>query len=162
MPVTKTLDRTDQIFAAANALTKLKAYVGIPGDAPARQPDGALEDQPPSNAVIGYIQENGLPERNIPARPFLLPGVEAAMPQITPRLKTLGAAALQGDVGAIQKGLNAVGLLGQNAVRAQITEGAFAPLSERTLNARKARGRTGEKPLIDTGQLRGAITYVVK
>jgi hypothetical protein len=84
------------------------------------------------------------------------------MPQITPRLKTMGASALQGDLAAIQKGLNAVGLLGQNAVRAQITDGQHAPLSERTLKARQARGRTGTKPLIDSGQLRNSITYVVK
>jgi hypothetical protein len=35
-------------------------------------------------------------------------------------------------------------------------------LAERTLAARKARGRTGEKPLIDTGQLRNAVTFVVQ
>lgn len=162
MSVTKTVDRSAQIFAAANALTKLKAYVGIPADAPERQPDGALEAQPPSNAVIGYRLETGDPETNLPARPFLHPGVEAAMPQITPRLQKIGAAAIQGDLGAIQKGLEAVGLIGQNAVRAQITDGTFAPLSERTIKARKARGRTGEKPLIDTGALRASVTYVVK
>jgi hypothetical protein len=162
MPVTKTVDRTAQLLAAANALTKLKAYIGIPGDAPARQPDGAEEPQPPNNAVLGYIHETGIPEKNIPARPFLLPGVEAAMPQITPRLKAMGASALQGDLAAIQKGLNAVGLIGQNAVRAQITDGQHAPLAERTLKARQARGRTGTKPLIDTGQLRNSVTYIVK
>lgn len=162
MPVTKTVDRTAQIFAAANALTKLKAYVGIPADAQARQPDGALEAQPPSNAVIGYLMENGEPERNLPARPHLLPGIEAAMPQIAPRLEALGKAALQGDISAIQKGLTAVGIIGENAVKAQITDGSFAPLSDRTLKARQARGRTGTKPLIDTGQYRRAITHVVK
>ncbi|MBP30427.1 hypothetical protein [Methylobacterium sp.] len=162
MPVTKTVDRTDQILAAANALTKLKAYVGIPAEASPRQPDGALEDQPPSNAVIGYLMENGAPERNLPARPHLLPGIEAAMPQITPQLEALGKAALLGDLSAIQKGLTAVGIIGENAVKAQITDGTFAPLSERTLKARQARGRTGTKPLIDTGQYRRAITHVVK
>lgn len=162
MPVTKTVDRSAQIFAAASALTKFKAYVGIPADAQARQPDGALEAQPPSNAVIGYLMENGAPERNLPARPHLLPGIEAAMPQITPRLEALGKAALQGDISAIQRGLTAVGIIGENAVKAQITDGSFAPLSDRTLKARQTRGRTGTKPLIDTGQYRRAITHVVK
>jgi hypothetical protein len=31
-----------------------------------------------------------------------------------------------------------------------------------TLERRRAKGRTGTKPLIDTGQLRNAITYVLR
>ncbi len=54
------------------------------------------------------------------------------------------------------------GLMGQDAVRGKITSGPFVPLAPATLRARKAKGRTGEKPLIDTGQLRAAYTYVIR
>jgi hypothetical protein len=48
-------------------------------------------------------------------------------------------------------------------VRAFITAGqGFAPLAAATLAARRRKGRTGTKPLIDTGQLRRAITYVLR
>jgi hypothetical protein len=68
----------------------------------------------------------------------------------------------------------------QNAVRTKITDGPFAPLADSTLRARARRGRKGAvaelksraqgnapnnanaKPLIDTGQLRKSITYVVR
>lgn len=47
------------------------------------------------------------------------------------------------------------------AVRNQITEGSFAPLAERIPAARNARGRTSEKPPIDTSQMRNMLTYVI-
>lgn len=161
MAVTVVKNRVEELLRASNALTKLKCYVGIPGDAPARQPEDE-GDTPPSNALIGYVQEFGEPDLNIPARPFLHPGIEAAMPQIEPRLRAMGRAALEGDLAAIQQGYTAVGLIAQNAVRAQITDGDFAPLAEATLEARRRRGRTGTKPLIDTAQLRNSVTFVVK
>jgi hypothetical protein len=30
------------------------------------------------------------------------------------------------------------------------------------LRARRARGRTGDVPLVDTGELRNSITYVIR
>ena len=57
---------------------------------------------------------------------------------------------------------HAAGLIAQNSVRRTLTTAAYRPLSERTLAERRARGRTGTKPLIDTGQYRNSITYVVR
>ena len=48
-----------------------------------------------------------------------------------------------------------------SAVQAEITDGAFAPLAERTIKGRLRRGRTGTKPLIDTGQYRRAFQYTI-
>jgi hypothetical protein len=39
--------------------------------------------------------------------------------------------------------------------------GNFEPLSERTLEARRARGRSGTKPLIDSAQLIQHVSFVV-
>lgn len=159
MAVTKTVDRTAELLGRTNALTKTKVYIGIPEGSSRQEDDG---DAPPSNAALGYWMETGDPAQNRPARPVLHPGIEAAMPQILPRLKAMGAAALKGDYAAIQTGFEAIGLIGQNAVRAQIIDGAHAPLAARTIKARLHRGRTGTKPLIDTGQLRISVTYLVK
>lgn len=149
-------DRVPDLLKAVRDLTKTRVLVGIP-DANAGRNDG-----PVSNAVIGYIQEFGSPAQNIPERPFLVPGVQSVEEKTVERLKKAGQAALSGDTAAVEQAQHAIGLEAQSAVRAKIQGGPFAPLSERTLARRRARGRTGEKPLVDTGQLRNSVTYVIR
>jgi hypothetical protein len=98
----------------------------------------------------------------IPPRPFLEPGVRNAMPKVVPRFKRAAEAALRGDIGAARSQLDAAGLIAQNEVRAVINAGVAPPLAESTIRARRARGRTGTVPLIDKGELRNSITYVVR
>ena len=157
MTVKVTKDNLPALLKAVKQLTSKETLIGIPAENAGRN-DGS----PVNNAEIGYIQEFGSPEQNIPARPFLVPGVQGALPQITARMKVGGTKALSGDMDAADKTLNAVGLIGQNAVRAKINEGIPPALSPRTLADRRARGRTGEKPLVDTGALRNSVTYVVR
>lgn len=153
------VDTSEALKKAVRQLLKNQVLVGIPDGAAERQAEPGVESQP-SNALLGYVHEFGSDEHNIPPRPFLVPGVEGAKDQIVARMRQAGEAALNGT-DAVGRGLNAVGLVAQNAVQEKITEGPFAPLAERTLEARRAKGRTGERPLIDTGQLRRSITYVV-
>lgn len=154
-------DHTKDLAKALKALTTREVLIGIPESTSAREPD---PDEPAhlNNAQIAYLQETGVPEKNIPARPFLGPGVAGIGDDAARRLKAGAQKALSGDLEAVEKTLNAVGLVGQNAVREKITDGPFAPLKPSTLANRKRRGRKGEKPLIDSGQLRNAVTYVVR
>lgn len=150
------LDKVGDVMKAMKTVADTQVLAGIPESENARQ-----DDEPIGNAEIGYLMENGMPEINLPARPFLIPGVNAAKRQITDRLRQVGEAALDGKISAVQRGFQAVGLIAQKAIRAKMQSGPFAPLSERTLASRRARGRTGSRPLIDTGQLRNSVTYVV-
>jgi hypothetical protein len=149
------------LLKAVSELTKNVVLIGIPADSPARQPEPG-EPAPPLNSVIGYRLETGDPEQNLPARPFLVPGVEAIKDKAVARLKKAGQDALNGDPSKVDQALHAVGLMGQAAVQAKITDGPFVPLAPRTLAQRRARGRTGERPLIDTGQLRRSVSYVIR
>lgn len=151
-------DRTSAFEKALLALIKREVLIGVPAENASRSGD----DEPINNATIGYLMEYGEPGRNLPARPHLIPGIEGIRDKIVSRMEAMGKKALSGDLSEIDKGLHAVGLMGQNAVRNKITEGPFTPLAPRTLAERKARGRTGEKPLIDTGQYRRSQTYVVR
>ncbi|MCJ2055648.1 hypothetical protein MKL09_03660 [Methylobacterium sp. J-048] len=135
-----------------------RVLIGIPGDSMHPAEKG---EAPINNAVLGYLFENGQPEHNLPARPHLVPGVESIREQVAERLKVAAAKAFLGDLDAPEKALHTIGLLGVSAVQQQITDGAFAPLAERTIKARIYRGRTGTKPLIDTGAYRRSFTYVV-
>lgn len=154
-----TKDNTAQFSKSLKALAENRVYVGIPADKTGRntEPGEAI-----NNAQLMYIHENGAPEVNIPARPVVHPTVKENRFLIQRGLKAAGEKALEGDTVGVLKTLNALGLVMQNQMRKKITDGPFAPLSERTLAARRAKGRTGTKPLIDTGQLRRALTYVIK
>lgn len=184
--VTMVLDRTHEFFAALEELTSSSVFVGVPSTSAGRELAPG-EKSAPNNAVIGYVMENGDPSHNVPARPFLVPGVRSVQPEIVARLRGIGQAAMDADVGKIQRLRVQLGLFAQRAVQAKITEGPFQPLSEATLWARAerrfGRGAAGARrgarmelarralglaagtdlarPLIDTGQLRRAVTFVI-
>jgi len=171
----KIVDNVAKATAGIAALGTTRVMVGVPAEKGSRK-DG----EPINNAALAYIHEHGAPEAGIPARPFLKPGIEAKQPEIEAGLVKTGRAALEGNPSAVDRGFNAVGLIGQAAVRTKITEGPFQPLSEATLRDRARRGRKGAaqelanrkagmpasndlaKPLIDTGQLRNSLNYVIR
>ena len=172
-------DNMDKLMEGLQALSGKAVYVGIPDSTAGRTPEEG-EKSPASNAVIGYVQETGDPERNLPARPFLVPGVESAEDAINGRLAKAGVAAMDGNVEVVNASMEAAGMAAASAVKRKINSGEFDPLSEATLKARARRGRKGAKkelarraagedpgtefarPLVDTGQLRNSVTYVVR
>lgn len=155
MSVTVTMDRSAEVIAAVQAFVKRDVLVGIPEDTNARKSDAM------GNAAIGYVNENGSPANNIPARPFLLPGVLSVTGRCAAVLKHAALQAFTDD-DAVNKGLESAGQIARDAVKKKITTGPFAPLSAMTISMRKADGISSVKPLIRTGQLRNSITYVVK
>lgn len=159
--VTITQDRVKQVKLTMLALASQDVLVGIPDINAAREPD-PNEPTDINNAQIGYMMEFGVPEQNIPARPSLVPGVQDALPRIQDRQRKTAVVALDGDLSAIERGLNGVGLIAQAAVRHKIDTGPFVPLAEVTLARRRAHGRTGTKPLLDKGEFRNAQNYVIR
>ena len=147
-------DALPDLLRRLAAVAQRDVLVGVPA--------GEARDDGPTNAEIGYQNEFGSPANNIPARPHLLPGVAAVQDKVATRLTQAADAAASGRVSDAERHLHAAGLLAQNSVRRTLTTSAYRPLSERTLSERRARGRTGTKPLIDTGQYRRSITYVVR
>tara|TARA_Y100001954_G_scaffold167695_1_gene178039 strand:+ start:18386 stop:18925 length:540 start_codon:yes stop_codon:yes gene_type:complete len=161
------------VSKAMRALTMQSVLVGIPGEGGRSDEDSDL-----TNAEIGFIHEKGSPANNIPARPFLTPGIRAAHPQIVDQLRAAGKAALEGKVSGVNSSLERAGIIAQNSVRAQFVDNDWAELDEKTLKRRpviqrddegkptkhgKSRQERGAvNPLLDSGQLRKAVTYVVK
>lgn len=177
-----TVDNVDQLKDLLHLLAAREVLVGFPEDTTGREPSPD-EPQGLTNAALGYIHDTGAPEQNIPARPFMLPGMAEAEEPVT---KALAATARQllnvkgAGPAAIDQGLHRAGLKAQFALRRKINEGIPPPLSEMTLRNRARKGRKGAKkelelraqgeapstefakPLIDTGQLRNAINYVIR
>ena len=184
-----TIDLSKALEDATKELLRRDLLIGIPGDAPAR-PAVPGEKSPPSNAVIGYMQEFGDDEHNVPARPFLMPGVDDAKSAIAAGFKAAGMAVLDGKADGLENGLRAAGLAAQAAVKKKILDGEFAPLAESTLKARARRrltngklsqaqtskaaraelaaraagadASTDAKPLYDTHSLFNSITFVIR
>jgi hypothetical protein len=160
--VTLTRDRLPELLRSVKELTKRTVQVGVPDEDADRKPVEG-ESEPITNAALAYIHENGVPEKNIPARPFMVPGIDSAKERITKQLVKAGEAMLDtGSKTELDKALGRVGLIAQSAIQNKITDGPFAPLAPKTIAERKARGNESDKPLIDTGQLRQAITFVIR
>lgn len=155
--VTVTRDMLDKIMASLAAMGGKRVLIGIPA------PENGRNDGVIGNAALGYVHERGSGVRNIPARPFLVPGVQAAEPLTLKTLKVTAQQMLAGKSEAIDRGLNAAGLIAQSSVKRTLKAGeGFAPLAPATLAARRRKGFRGESPLIRTGQLLNSITYVVR
>ena len=176
--VTKTFDNAATIRRAVQKLTEQDVYIGVPEDKSAREAAG---DTGISNAYLAYIQENGVPEKNIPARTALIPGIQDIQAEAADILRDTAKKALEGNIAAVETGLNKIGILGQNAVRARFLNNDWEPLADTTLDRRKkisetvnAKGETVKKfgksrrergavnPRIDTNQNRKAYTYVIR
>ena len=150
------VDISAQVLINIREIPSEKLLVGIPAEENAR-------GEEIGNAALGFIHENGSPARNIPPRPFLVPGVRDAEPQAVAMLAVPTAEALTKGKYALAKGYERAGLVCQAAVKKRIvSQEGFAPLSPRTIAARERKGYKGTKALIRTGQLLNSITYVVR
>jgi hypothetical protein len=184
--VRKTIDNVGRIISNVNALTRSDLLVGVPAEKTGRK-DGGI-----NNATLAYVHEHGSPLHNIPARPFLVPGVKRIQKQAIAMMRQGAKDALTGNLSSVDQVLNKVGILARNAVVAEITDPAppFVPLKPATIRARLRKTQAGRRklkqikkrgvtvtqwaaetdaagsanihPLIDSGQLRASITYVIR
>ena len=183
-------DHLADLQATLLLLTEREVLVGFPEDTTARQEDLAatIKGKPQlgaeaeiTNAALGYIHDKGMPEQNIPARPFMIPGMSDATPAAIKHLTwTAKQVLLRRGATAVLQGFERTGLAVQAAIRRKINEGIPPPLADATLRDRARKGRKGAKqelanrdaglppstdlakPLIDTGQLRNAVNYVIR
>lgn len=175
--VTVTREQVPALLKAIQSLTNKRVMVGIPAEG-AERPDADV-----TNALIGYVLETGAPERNLPPRPFLVPGVKNCTDAAIARMKQAGISALTGNMSDVDNQLNAVGLMAVGSVKDKMDTGPFTPLADATLEGRVRRNdgsqvgaaeelasrRAGNppgtnlaQPLIDTGNLQNSITYVIR
>jgi hypothetical protein len=157
-----TKDRVPEVMAALKALVKDRVLIGIPSEKAFRAPDADDPHPEINNAEIGYLNEFGVPEMNIPARPHLVPGIKKALPQIEKIYRAAAIKVLDGDIRAVGQAETRVGSAATSAVKNMISDVLPPPLSERTLEERRRRGVTRTTPLQDTGQYRNNIDFVVR
>lgn len=155
--VSLVLDKLADVAEGVQLLARLHVLVGIPEDKTDRR-----DDSGPTNAELLYIHENGAPEVGIPARSTLRPGIKDAQGEINRRLVLAGQAALDGKPSSVRNQFAAAGQAGASAVKAKINSNVAPALKPATLAARKRRGVKRTNTLVDTSQMRNAVTYVVE
>ncbi|MBZ9633070.1 hypothetical protein [Clostridium sp. FP1] len=114
---------------------------------------------PYSKAHELYVHSNGSPLWHSPPRPVIEPAIEADKDIIAGILKEALIAELDGNSTVSKQKLNEAGLEGQAASQDWFTnpDNKWAKNSPETIKRKKG----GDRPLIDTGELRKAITYII-
>ncbi|MBK5145849.1 hypothetical protein I2494_19460 [Budviciaceae bacterium BWR-B9] len=159
-----TTDNVADILRALESLSNKEVLVGIP-EANATREDG----EKLNNAEIGYLQSTGATVSiggqtvTLQPRAFLDMGIEDSQGRTTEHLRAAAEFALDGKEDAANRELERAGQIARDASKAVISTGdRLHPLSERTLEARRAQGLPGEKPLYAHGYLLRSINYVVR
>jgi hypothetical protein len=112
---------------------------------------------PYSKAYQLYLHEHGSPLWSIPPRPVLEPAIASVKPKISEQFQKAYQAALDGK--DYLPYLNAAGMIGRDAAYNWFVDprNNWPPNAPSTI---KEKG--SERPLIDTGEMRRAITWVVE
>lgn len=105
-------------------------------------------------AELGEIHEFGL---GVPQRSFIGDWVDETEREKMDQLRGVARAVVEGTIESVEDGFEQLGNLYVAQVQKRIADGIPPPLADMTV---KAKGSS--TPLIDTGQLRSAITYKVK
>ena len=114
-----------------------------------------------NNAQLMYVHTNGSPLRGIPARPVIEPAIQASgnKEHITGELSEAAKSMLDGKRDETIRHLKRAGMEGQNASRNWFVDSrnGWAPNTPETI-----RRKGSDRPLIDTGELRKSIVYLIK
>lgn len=143
--------RLKEVMRRAEQLNRMQLVVGIPSDENSRDESTGI-----TNAELGAIHEFGVPEKNIPERSSMRSTASEESQNLGRLAKIQISECLRGETSA-HDAFATVGAYLQGKIVDKITDGDFEPNTEATVKRKKS-----SKPLIDTGQLRGAITYEVR
>lgn len=153
-----TKDFTKQLYDSIKKFKKNVVLVGIPADETERKDEDGI-----NNATLLAINNFGSPANNIPARPVMEIGIRKAQEQIAQEFAKAAKEVLTKGSAAADLYYNRAGMIASNSVKKVInSQEGIRPPSQATLDQRKSEGFMGTKALIRTGQMRNAITYVVR
>lgn len=146
----------DALIARMRALRASKATVsaGILSDAPKKEREGSSGRY--SLLEVAAVHEFGAPAAGIPARSFIRATFDEKRDEIARLQQVLLTKIVKGEMELVPA-LNAMGAKFAGWCQARIAEGISPPLAPATIAAKGS-----STPLVDTGQLRSAITWKVE
>jgi hypothetical protein len=151
--VTRKGDSIRDLKQRLEVLQNTDLLIGIPAASAGRK------GKPVSNAQLLFIHTYGSPLRNIPARPVLQPAINANWNLIGPIVQDAARKAMLKDVQGAMQTLRRAGLTASNAAKRWFTDSrnGWAPNAPSTI-----RRKGSDRPLVDTGQMRRSITYILR
>jgi len=131
--------------------------VGIIGD----NASGVHEDSDLTNAQIATIHEFGGKDNRPPERSFIRETIDKKRQTYIRKMEQIARLFFEKKM-SLTKGLGLLGEKVQGDIKRWMKSGIPPPLADSTINAKTVAGKKKTVPLIDTGQLWGSITYVVR
>lgn len=104
---------------------------------------------------VAIVHEFGYEEGGIPRRSFIRDWVDESAAEHAEQERKIARAVVAGKLD-VEQGLKRLGVLRQAEVQKRISEGIEPPLAQATIDRKGS-----STPLINTGQLRGAISHKV-
>jgi hypothetical protein len=163
--LTVTTDYVDDFNDIVKRFKHDDVLIGIPQDETEREDE---DNSQINNAAILAINEFGSPANNIPARPVMSMGIRDAQDDIADQFKAAFKGALKSGASALYTYYNRAGIIAANSIKKVINgqggelDGPIEAPAASTIAARQSAGFSGTKALIVTGQMRNAITHVVR
>ena len=149
----------NRLVETLKSMNENAVYVGIADDTTEREAD----DTGITNAELLFIHTNGSPVNNIPPRPVIEPAIYDDRERLSDMMKKAAQLFFEGKEDEALKQLARTGMRAQNVCRKWFVseKNGWPPNSPAVIAAKKKKGSTDPKPLIDTGELRKSITYFV-
>lgn len=151
--ITVTDHGADELLSRLRRAVGARVRVGVLEEATktSREEEGA----PLTLLEVAATHEFGAPAAGIPQRSFIRAGVDAQLPEIQRVQRALAAQTIRGAI-TLDVALDRLGAKVAALLQNRIAAGVDPPNSPATI-ARKG----SSKPLVDTGQLKAAITWRV-
>ena len=147
------------IAGLAKALDRIKrsdVLVGIPAPKASRNRSRG-KGSVINNAEALFIFSKGSPLRGQPPRPVLEPAVEANKQLITKHLEAAASAVLEQKPEGAERELKRAGIIASNAAKRRLSKEFLAPNAPSTI-----RHKGSDTPGVDLGEMRRAISYVIR
>lgn len=155
MSVTVRDNGADKLLADLRALGKLTVRVGVLADGPKARGSAAGKGRQASLVEVAAAHEFGAPAAGIPQRSFIRGTVDAKRAEIAAKQTALAKQIVEAELDP-RAALERLGASVAGMMQVRIAEGIAPPNAPATI-ARKG----SDKPLVDKGQLRGALTWRV-
>lgn len=149
------LSGLEKLMKNISRQNKVKVGVLSGDNARESEDDSDIAD---SNASIGLVMEMGSTVRNIPPRSFIRMPLEHKTDELAATIRAVGAEIMNDRMSA-ESGLEKIGIAAEGIIQDAFSTSGFGQWKANKSSTVRQKGSS--KPLIDTGQLRRAISSEV-
>lgn len=151
------VDRSEEVMDLLKKFKFDKVLVGIPEAKDKRRDPTTM-----NNASLFALANFGSPAQNIPAWPIMALGIKESKKAVADQFKEACINVLKDGRAAADVYYTRAGIIASTAIKKVLNSQTGKPAGRPLKSTLDARTKGGEKYWLVTGQIRNAITYVVK